>query len=427
MMLKRFFGRRSVKNAVWLIGGRLANKIVAFLVGLLTARYLGPKDYGLVSYATAYITFFASLCTLGINSVIIKNFADHPEEQGEAIGTTLVMRAVSSFLSAIMIIGIVSIIDRNEPLTILVVALSCVELLFHVFDTLKQWFQSRLESKYSAIATFLSAIVASAYKIYLLATGKNVLWFALSLSVDYAVVAICLLVVYKKKQGPRLQFSLSKGRQLLAESYSFIISGLMISIYAGTDKLMLKQFVGEEAVSYYTLAVSLSTAGTFVLDAIIQSLVPSVVQAVSKDRALYEKRNKQMYALVIYIALAISALICVFSKPIVHIFYGEQYGGMIAPLRIVVWFTAFSYLGVARNVWLVCENKQRYQNILFFLAAVMNVTMNAVLIPQYGSSGAAIASLLTQISTSIVLPALIPPLRANVKLMLEAMVLKGLR
>lgn len=94
------------------------------------ARYLGPSNYGLINYAAAYATFFASLCTLGINSVIVKNFVDHPEQQGETIGTTLLLRAISSLLSALAIIGIVSVVDRGERLTVVVVALYSIGLIF---------------------------------------------------------------------------------------------------------------------------------------------------------------------------------------------------------------------------------------------------------------------------------------------------------
>ena len=135
MKLKTLLRNKTVKNAGWIIGGRLANKALAFLVSILTARYLGPSNNGLIGYVTAYVTFFASICNLGINSVIIKDFVDNPEEEGAAIGTTLVLRAVSSALSAVMITGIVWLMDR-DPLTVLVAALSAVGLLFQVFDTL---------------------------------------------------------------------------------------------------------------------------------------------------------------------------------------------------------------------------------------------------------------------------------------------------
>ena len=124
---------RVAKNAGWIIGGKLVNKLLAFLVGILTARYLGPDNYGLLNYAAAYTSFFASICTLGINSVIVKDFVDHPEQAGNAIGTAILLRAISSFLSAVMIIGIVAIIDYDEPLTIAVVALSCVTVAIKIF------------------------------------------------------------------------------------------------------------------------------------------------------------------------------------------------------------------------------------------------------------------------------------------------------
>ena len=412
---------KTVRNAGWIIAGRLMNKVIAFLVSVLSARYLGPKDYGLVNYAMAYTTFFASVCTLGINSIIIKNFLDHPEEEGLAIGSALVMRAISSGLSALMIIGIVSIVDRGEPLTILVVALSCVELLFQVFDTFKQWFQSRLESKYAALAALVGTAASASYKFFLLATGKSVIWFALGLAVDYAASAAVLITIYRKKQGPKLSASVGKGKQLLSSSYSFIISGVMVAVFSGTDRLMLKQLLNEEAVACYSLAISLSTAWAFVLDAVIQSAYPSILRIHGRDKALFEKRNRQLYALIFYASAAVSLVICLMAEPMVKLLYGEAYLPAVWPLRIVVWYTAFSYLGGARSAWMVCENRQIYLNIIYASAAVINVALNWMLIPVWGASGAAFATLVTQIATSILLPLLIPKLRPNALLILEAL------
>jgi len=61
---------------------------------------------------------------------------------------------------------------------------------------------------------------------------------------------------------------------------------------------------------------------------------------------------------------------------------------------------------------------------LYFSAAVINVVLNYALIPVLGPSGAALASLLTQASTVVVLPLLIKPLRPNARLMLDAVLLR---
>ena len=424
MKLKRFLKNRTVANAGWIIGGRIANKLLAFLVGILTARYLGPGNYGLVNYAATYTTFFASLCTLGINSVIIKNFVDHPGEEGQAIGTTLVLRAVSSVLSAVMIVGVASFLDRKEPMTILVVAVSSIGLIFQIFDTFNQWFQYHLQSKYTAAATVASYIAVSGYKLFLLIRGKSVVWFALATSVDYIVLAAVLVAVYWKTGGPALSVSGRKAKQLLGASVSFILASLMASVYASTDKLMLKHLLNDAAVGYYGVAVSLSTTWAFLLQAVITSVQPSIIQVYESDRVLFERRNRQLYAIVFYGAMTISLVICLLAEPIVLYLYGEDYAGAVLPLQIVVWYTAFSYLGVARNTWMVCENRQIYLKYLYFCAALINILLNAVFIPVSGAAGAAAASLLTQIVATFVLPLMIKPLRANARLMLEAVCLR---
>lgn len=425
MGLKNIFKNKVAKNAGWIIGGRLGNRLLAFFVGILTARYLGPSNYGLINYAAAYTTFFASICSLGINSIIVKNFMDHPEEEGTTIGTTLLLRATSSFLSAIMIVGIVSVVDRNEPVTIAVVALSSIGMIFQIFDTLNYWFQARLQSKYSAIASLAAYASVSVYKVILLVLGKSVEWFAVASALDYLVLAGILLAAYLKKGGMRFRFSRVKAKELLSSSSSFIISGLMISVYASTDKLMLKQMLGETMVGHYSMAVSISTIWTFVLSAIIDSFYPGIVQSFSAGRTEFERRNRQLYAIVFYIAVAVSATICLLARPIITLLYGSAYLPAVQPLRVIIWYTAFSYLGVARDIWIVCQNLQRHLKYLYISAAIINIALNAVLIPLWNASGAAAASLITQLSTALLLPALIRPLRPNAKLMLDAVLFRG--
>ena len=73
---------------------------------------------------------------------------------------------------------------------------------------------------------------------------------------------------------------------------------------------------------------------------------------------------------------------------------------------------------------MVYNDKQKYLKYMYIFAAVLNVILNFILIPKWGTSGAASASLITQIFTSIVFPMFIKDLRPNAKLMLEAIILK---
>lgn len=410
---------KTARNALWLMGGRVTNKVLVFLTGVLVARYLGPERYGLLSYAGAYLTFFAALCNLGIDAVIVKHFVDDPAGEGKTLGTALILRGISALLSALVMTGIVAIVDREEPLTVLVAAVSSLSLIPQVFDSLKKWFQLRLRSQYAALGAVVSCAAASAFRIALILGGAELRWFALGTAVEYGVLAVSLWIAYKKQGGQPLAWGADKAKGLLRSGRGFLLSGMMVSIYASTDKLMLGQLMDKDSVACYTLAVSLCAVWGFILEAVIESVHPGILRLYTKDRAAYEQQNRKLYALVFYGALAMSLVTCLLAKPLVLLLYGADYGPAVAPLRIVVWYTAFSYLGGARNAWVVCENAQKYLKYLYGAAAALNVVLNALLIPAWGPSGAALASLVTQIATTVILPALIPALRPNARLMLE--------
>ena len=426
-MMKRIMKNASVRNAGWLIFGKAGQMAISLIVGLITARYLGPSNYGLIHYASAYSVFFMAFCTLGINSVLVKEFIDHPQEEGEIIGSALALRAVSSCLSAGVIVGLVCILDAGERTTIVVTALSSLSLIFAIFETFNYWFQARLESRVTAMAMLAAYALTSAYKVILLIGRKGVEWFAFSASLDYIMTAALQLLSYKRHGGRRLSFSLKTSRRLLGRSVHFILPGMMTAVYGYTDKLMLKQMLGETQVGYYATATAICGMWSFVLMAVIDSMHPTIIAAREKDYSLYEKRNRQLYAAVLYLAAFVSAVFFIFGEEMILVLYGEAYLPAAAPLKVATWYTAFSYLGVARNAWMVCEDKQRCLKYIYAGAAACNVVLNALLIPPFGTTGAAAASLATQILIAIVLPFALKDLRRNSVLMMEAAILKGLR
>jgi len=309
-MIKDFLKNKAVNNAGWIIFGKVAQGVINLLVGLLTARYLGPSNYGIINYAGAYIAFFTSLCTLGINSVLVKELIDNPDKEGEILGSSILMRMASSILSAITIIGIVSVVDRDEPTTVLVVALCSIGVIFHVFEVFNYWFQAQLKSKITSMASLVAYAITAAYKVYLIVTDKSIEYFTVSTSIDYIVVAIILYICYKKHNGQKLSCSLATGKRILSKSCHFILPGLMVAVYGQTDKLMLKQLISDTEIGYYSTATTVCNMWVFVMGAIITSVYPSIMQA-NKDgnEKEFERLNKILYAIVF-----ICLFLCPFSS-----------------------------------------------------------------------------------------------------------------
>ena len=426
MIFRNLLKNRIAQNAGWLIFGKVGQMIVNFLIGLLTARFLGPSNYGLLNYAAAYTAFFTAICTLGINSILVKEIIDRPAQQGTTLGTALGLRAIASVLSAVSLMCLTMLVDAGEAETITVVSLSGLSLVFQIFETFQYWFQSRLESKVTAVLTLLAFTLTAVYKAVLLALKKSVAFFACANALDYLLLGIFLFIAYRKHDGAKLRFSRSYGRELLKKSRYFILPALMICVYNQTDKMMLKQMLSDAEVGYYATAVSLCNVWCFVLAAIIDSLTPSIYEANRANALSFRRRNRQLYAIVFYLSVAVSAVYTLLASPVIRVLYGAAYLPAAAPLRIITWYTAFSYLGVARNIWIVCKDCQKYLIWVYLLAALANVGLNLLLIPQMGSSGAALASLAAQIITVFVAPLFIKPLRENTRMMLDAIMLKDL-
>ena len=269
----------------------------------------------------------------------------------------------------------------------------------------------------------IACIIVSTYKIFLLATSKSIIWFALSNSLMEAVIAFVEWVFYKKEGGQKLSFSFSVGKQVLSESYHFILSGLMVAIYSQMDKIMIGQMLTDTDVGYYTTATAICGMWIFVPTAIINSFNPMIMELKKNgNETMYLRRLQQLYSFVIWLCLGFSLVIAVLAKIIVLILYGSSYLGAVGALRITIWCETFAMIGTLRGIWIICENKNKFVKYYIAIGAVVNLVLNAILIPRTGINGAAIATLITQITTSLIAPLFFKETRAHTGIVLRSFV-----
>lgn len=407
------------KNTSWLIGAKVYQIAVNLIVSVLTARYLGPGNYGLVGYAASLAALFTSFCTLGLNSILVNELIRNRETEGAILGSAIGLRLLSSGLSVVTVIALSLLLNPEEPVTVAVVALYSTALVFQSFDTLIYWYQSHLKNKVTAVISAIGYTAAAAYRVILLMTRQNVLWFAATHVVEYALVAALLLIAYIGK-GQRLQYHKKLGKQLLSKSYHFILSGLMVAVYGQMDRIMLKAMAGERAVGYYCAAAAVVSMWPFVLQALIDSAKPLLLAQYEKDFSKFQRWLTRLYGAILYISFAAAMVITLLSKQIVWILYGEAYLAARGALCILCWSTAFSYLGVARSIWLVPQEKQACEKYIALSGAVCNLLLNGLLIPLWGVNGAALATLLTQIITNFAVGFLFQEVRQNNILILRS-------
>lgn len=244
----------------------------------------------------------------------------------------------------------------------------------------------------------------SLYRIYLLATNADIVWFAFATSTDMIFLTVFLMIFYIRIEGFRPKFNWQLGKRLLKQSYHYLIAGLITILYAQVDRIMLGNMLDKASVGYYSATLTISTLWSMIPTALIQSISPILYDAAEKDRTFYLRRLRQSYAVLFWLNATYSIFVGAFAHWIILLLYGKDYLAGTAALRIVVWYYGLSTMSTLNQVYLANDGKNKYINLFCIAGLVTDVVLNFALIPIMGINGAAIATLITHIVIQIVMP-----------------------
>ena len=397
---KKFIG-----NTSWMMVNRVYSMIISLIVGALSARYLGPSNYGLLNYGTSIISFFTTVSSLGLASTLVVELVQREKERGKILGTALVFRFFVSLFSFIMIYFIVLLLEPGNRQLIVVTMLQAIAVILNTHEVLLYWFQMRLEMQKVTIASMIALTVTAVWRIGLLIKKASVEFFALSNSITALVTCICvILFFYYSKDAPKLSYNRKTGINLISSSYHFIISGLAVNLYTQLDRIMLGKTVSTEAVGYYSAAMTIANLWVFVPQAIIDSARPVLTEIKKANDENFLEKFKILLCGINMLGAMVGIAILIFGKVAIWILYGRSYDPAVPALMILVWATNFSMIGTARSIWIVTENKNKYVKYYIFIGAIVNVILNSLLIPIWGINGASIATLISQIVVGIIAP-----------------------
>ncbi len=418
---------RFIKNTSWLLSGSIVRMLIQFVVSVLSVRYLGPSNFGVINYVAAYTAFFTALCGMGLNGIIISEFVNYREHDGEILGTAVVMRLAVGVVSSLAFILLMLLIDGSDKTIMMVTVLQAVQLPFCAFDTVKYWYQYQLRSKHEVFITTIGIVITSVYKACLLISKKGVEWFAFATSLDIILLAVMYLFSYHKHGIHPMVFSKDVAKRILKACGPFILANIMVFIYGKIDTIMIKNILGSTTlVGLYSAAITICGYISFVPTAILDSARPIVMNVKKKNEELYQIRFRQMSAGVLWISILYSLFISMFGEKIILLLYGGSYIGAVNSLKIAVWYTGFSYLGGVKSIWLICENKNKYVFVLSAMGAATNILLNLLLISPFGIEGAATATLITQILSNMIYPAFFKETRGFAICAKDALLLRNI-
>lgn len=413
--------KKVFNNMSWIIICKIIQSFLGLIINRFTANYLGTENFGALNYAITVTTFVLPIAQLGLSAVIVQEVVTKDGKDGEILGSAIFMSFISSILCYVLILIYVKKINVNEIETIVCCATYGLSLFAQAFQLIVYWFQAKLLSKYISIVSIIAYLITSIYKIVLLVCKADLWLFALSYSIDFCVISILGFYLYKKRCIFRFKIKMNIIKELFKSGRHFIISGLMVTIFAQTDKLMLKQMMGNYEIGVYSAAFSCASSFSFVFVAMIDSFRPVIFECRESDSVLFEKNMKTMFSVLIYSSLFMGILFCIFSKIIVHLLFGLNYLEAAPILCVVVWHTMFSYIGSCRDMWILANGKQNLLWILNLIGALINCLLNYFFIKKFGVIGAAWASVISQFFMYMGLGFVFRPIRRCTQLLLQSL------
>lgn len=385
---------RLLQNLGWLTFDKFVRITLGLLLAVLTARYLGPKDFGLLNYALSLVMIVGVIADLGLNQITTREIVRQPKRGQELIAATLSLKFVGGIFSVCLIVAIAFLVRSEDALARILIILLSSSLIFKSTDAIKCWFESKVESRYAVWAENTAFLISGTAKVLLILGDYDLIFFAFAIVVE-SILSACGLVFFYRMKGQSFVFKKIRVETiltLLKESWPLLLSNIAIVIYMRIDLVMLESFAGIREVGIYSAATKISEAWYFIPMILCNTLAPSIIRAQAKDEARYLALLGRLYFYLFWLAIILTGLFFFGSGPLVDLLYGPAYAES-APILAVHFMASIAvYLGVASAQHLLAQNQQKISLYRTTAGGVANIALNLILIPKFGAIGAAMGT-----------------------------------
>lgn len=381
----------SANIAIYGLGGVLVKFVTFFTIPIYT-RLLSVEEYGIWNLmVTASAVLFAMLA-LGASSVYLRYFfmSDELEERRKVTSTWFGFLTVWSTGVVLLVLpfsGGISTLLTGVTDYALVVALTLLSLPIGLINSLlAQVLVNEFRAKASISLNVLTAILT-----LLLNVGGFLLFGILGFFVATIAVNLIMLPIrlWTVRHLLRWRFSGSLLIEMLRYGVPIVPSSLAVWVFMSSDRVLLSNLSSLQQVGLYALANQIASLLNLVISALQQAWTPQAVQ-------IYETQPEQaaqVYGRVLSYILIVFGLLCVgvsaFGREIVTLLSSAAYydaAAAVGPLALG--FFAYASAQIT-HLGIVLKKKTVYLAAFSWLAAIINIILNILWIPQFGFVAAA--------------------------------------
>lgn len=380
------------KSAIAYMFASFVQQGISFIITPLFTRLMSTSEYGTVTVYNSWVEMVATMATLSLYSGIFNvGMVDYENKRDSFTSALLGLSNIATII--VMSVFYVCSIVFPEWIGLSPSLVFLMLLYFIFYPATRFWIaRQRFEYKYKMLTfvTILSALLSPivglmAVLLSNLNLGVARLWGSNSVIISIGII-FYIHIVKKDKHI----FDKKIWKYALVFSLPLVPHYLAMHVLAASDKVMIQNYSGTSEAALYGLAYTASMVITVAWTAINGSLTPYVLECLKKDK-LDEIQRVALPCVLIFSGLCI--LVVILAPEVIIILGGENYAEsipLIPPLIAAVLFMEMY------NLFAMVEFYHKKTVFIMFatsVAAVLNIVLNALLIPRLGYKAAAYTTL----------------------------------
>ncbi|WP_405268833.1 flippase [Methanobrevibacter sp.] len=384
-------------NMSWLMVSQILTSVFAFVWTILTARYLGPSDYGIFGTAVSFSTIFGVFATFGIFTYLVRAISTDFENEDKYLNNTLSLKIFLAIFYLAIVVLAALFLGWNRYVIGICLLFAFEYLIKTYHDVFFSSFQAHEKIKYQAITNIIINSLTLIFIILVIVTDYGLLGIAFAyILANFIALLYAIYAIRKHIIKPRLTFDFRFYKVLIKAGIPFALTGLFYTIYYSIDIVMITQFASTYDTGLYNSAYKLiSVLALFytIYSAVIFPVMSKLFQG-EKDMLNLSFVKSIKYLSLVTIPIAVFTSF--YGYQIIAI-YGAEFGEAGGVLQILIWTVCFLFINGACSLVLNASHEEYSVTKIYSIAAVFNVILNLFMIPKYSVYGASVATVLSEI------------------------------
>lgn len=399
MSLKKF-----LNNSAWLLIEQTVKMASGIIVAIYIARYLGPKNYGILSYGLAISSIALPLTKLGLDSILIRDISENQTKSNIYLGTSALLMIISGFLIFLTILLINEFLSTNSEEK-LIVAILAITILFNTGAFLEYNLHGHFKIKILSQIRIVAGLIGIIIKIIFVYTKSPLIYFAIAYVADIGLITFSLAIhyyFYISKKSFKLTYDHQYAKQLLKRCIPITLSTLSVVAYMRIDQIMIQHYLSLKEVGLYSAASKFNEAWLMLTYTLNLAALPFLSKLRSKSEANFERAITALLSLLIWSSIALGLIFTLLSPYILSLTFGKDYIESSNSVIILIWSSVFAVTNTVLTRYLIIMKMEALILTRSIFALLLNLILNTILIPSHGIIGSAIATL-ASLSISITL------------------------